>query len=52
MAYKQHLQFLLALGGQRMVVIRNQDRLHAYTAEHTAKPNVSPKRLFALVQSK
>jgi len=52
MACKQNLRFLLALGGQRVVIIKNQNRLQLYAGQQSDKPNVSPERLCAVVQTK
>ncbi|MBR3604221.1 MAG: hypothetical protein IKL48_06095 [Elusimicrobiaceae bacterium] len=40
-----NLRFLLALGGQKVVVLQNQEHLHIYSSPLSCKNNVSVGRL-------
>ncbi|MBO7238707.1 MAG: hypothetical protein J6U96_05495 [Elusimicrobiaceae bacterium] len=50
MIKKSNLRFLLSLGGQKVVIMQEQDQLRVYTREYTDRPNVSAARLSEAVQ--
>ncbi len=52
MTKKSNLRFLLALGGQKVIIMQEQDELQVYTKQHTEKPNVSALHLYEVVQSR
>ena len=52
MSEKPNLRFLLALGGQRVVVLRQRQQTQLYTNCSAQPKNISPARLYAAVQTK
>lgn len=52
MAPKTTLRFLLALGGQRIVVLNQQSKTRLYAEQMPARENISPARLYTAVQAK
>lgn len=40
-----NLRFLLALGGQKVIVLQNEHDMHIYANAHAPQDNVSVKRL-------
>ena len=52
MAKNTTLRFLLALGGQRIVVLNRQEQNYLYGGQSTSRQNVSPSRLYTAVQAK
>lgn len=47
-----NLRFFLALGNQKIVVVKKEDNLHIYADKNSTRKNVSIERLAALIQSK
>ncbi|MBR3632052.1 MAG: hypothetical protein IKN49_03195 [Elusimicrobiaceae bacterium] len=46
---KSNLRFLLALGNQTVVAVKEKDQIKVYTKQHTTSPNVSVKKLSTLI---
>lgn len=52
MTEKSKLRFLLALGGQRIVVLNKNAYTHLYTQPAVTRQNVSASRLYTAIQTK
>lgn len=46
---KSNLRFLLALGNQTVVAVKEKDQIKVYTKQRTTSPNVSVKKLSTLI---
>ena len=47
-----NLRFLLALGGQKIIVLERENNLHIYTDKRATRANVSVERLSAVMAPK
>ena len=52
MSTKSNLRFLLALGGQRIVVLKEQHQTNLYINPLQHQKNISPAHLYAALQAK
>lgn len=52
MEKKQNLRFLMALGGQKIIVLQDEENVHIYTDKRSERSNVSAERVSALIHSK
>ena len=47
-----NLRFLLALGNQKVIVLKEQNAFQFYTDERTPRPQVSPSRIAEALTAK
>ena len=52
MANKINLRFLLALGGQKVVITQQHDELQIYADQRSKRPNVSAVRMADVLSSR